>query len=484
MMTMDVLSRKIKIYKKRGTIMKKREKTSKGHHCTGPLVWFVIVQLLLITGAGYALNISSTIRVEAGQTYDGGGQTIYASGMGDGSQDEGQDPIFRLAEGATLRNVRIGAPGCDGVHCYGNNLVENVVWEDVGEDALTVKGDEDENCGTITVRGCSASHADDKVFQINAPCTFRLENVRCDDFGKVIRQNGGTTFQVIIYIDDCTFTNGDECIARTDSSSTQLYYSNMSVSNVPTLWKFPSESQIHGDGSATPGPTDTPAPTAGPAVLQPGVTTTIQAEDVYYSNADVESEHSGYSGSGYVNFVNESGGYIEWNVTVNSSTQAGCAFIYANGGDSGRPVEIRVNGNVAVSNLDFPATGAWTTWSRITTTINLNSGANVIRLTGTGSEGGPNVDRMEITAGGSETPAPTGVPTSPPTGAPEGMRGDVNGDGQVNIVDALLIAQYYVGLNPSGFNYAYADTNCDNTVTIVDALLVAQYSVGLINQFC
>jgi pectate lyase C len=474
--SMDVFSINFEIYKKRGTIMKKTKKILKGNHCPGLLVWCVIFHVLLITGAGYALNISSTIRVEAGETYDGGGQTIYASGMGDGSQDEDQDPVFRLAEGATLKNVRIGAPGCDGVHCYGNNLVENVVWEDVGEDALTVKGDEDENHGTITVRDCTAYHAADKVFQINAPCTFRLENVTCDDFGKVIRQNGGTTFQVIIYIDNCTFTNGDECIARTDSTSTQLYYSNMTVSNVPTLWKFPSESQIHGDGSATPGPTDTPAPTAGPAVLQPGVTTTIQAEDVYYSNSDVESEHSGYSGTGYVNFVNESGGYIEWNVSASSSTQASCAFIYANGGDSGRSVDISVNGSTVVSNLDFPATGAWTTWSSVTATINLNSGTNIIRFTGTGSEGGPNVDRMDITPGGSETSAPTG--------APAGMLGDVNEDGQVNIVDALLIAQYYVGLNPQGFDPGKADTNCNGSVDIVDALLIAQYYVGLINQFC
>jgi hypothetical protein len=61
---------------------------------------------------------------------------------------------------------------------------------------------------------------------------------------------------------------------------------------------------------------------------------------------------------------------------------------------------------------------------------------------------------------------------------------DVNSNGAIDIVDALLVAQYYVGLDPSGFNQANADTNCDGCVDIVDALLTAQFYVGLIHQFC
>ena len=60
----------------------------------------------------------------------------------------------------------------------------------------------------------------------------------------------------------------------------------------------------------------------------------------------------------------------------------------------------------------------------------------------------------------------------------------MNSDANVDIIDALLIAQYYVGLNPSNFNIQAADTNCDGSVDIVDALLVAQYYVGLVNGFC
>jgi hypothetical protein len=82
------------------------------------------------------------------------------------------------------------------------------------------------------------------------------------------------------------------------------------------------------------------------------------------------------------------------------------------------------------------------------------------------------------------TIAPTSVPTIAPTNPPAGALGDVNSDGTVSIVDALLTAQYYVGLNPSGFVAANADVNCSGGIDIVDALRIAQYYVGLITVFC
>lgn len=54
----------------------------------------------------------------------------------------------------------------------------------------------------------------------------------------------------------------------------------------------------------------------------------------------------------------------------------------------------------------------------------------------------------------------------------------------VDIVDALLVAQFYVGLNPSNFDQGNADVNCDGSIDIVDALVIAQYYVGLVSEFC
>jgi hypothetical protein len=89
------------------------------------------------------------------------------------------------------------------------------------------------------------------------------------------------------------------------------------------------------------------------------------------------------------------------------------------------------------------------------------------------------------------TDAPTATPVDTPTPTetlaptpPPGTLGDANGDGAIDIVDALIVAQYYVGLNPAGFNPDNADTNCDGSIDIVDALLIAQYYVGLMTGFC
>ena len=60
--------------------------------------------------------------------------------------------------------------------------------------------------------------------------------------------------------------------------------------------------------------------------------------------------------------------------------------------------------------------------------------------------------------------------------------GDVNNGGSTDIIDALLIAQYYVGIIPAVFITEVADVNSDGSVNIIDALLVAQYYVGLITE--
>jgi hypothetical protein len=78
------------------------------------------------------------------------------------------------------------------------------------------------------------------------------------------------------------------------------------------------------------------------------------------------------------------------------------------------------------------------------------------------------------------TPTPTATPTSTPTPTPScTLCGDVSGDDQIDVVDALFIAQLTVQLRltlPCG---NVGDVNGDGMVDIVDALFVAQYTVGL-----
>jgi hypothetical protein len=72
-----------------------------------------------------------------------------------------------------------------------------------------------------------------------------------------------------------------------------------------------------------------------------------------------------------------------------------------------------------------------------------------------------------------ENPRINGISINP--GSDNGTPGDGNESGTIDIVDALLIAQAYVGLVPAKYNTAYADVNCLGGVDMVDALLIAQY---------
>ena len=62
--------------------------------------------------------------------------------------------------------------------------------------------------------------------------------------------------------------------------------------------------------------------------------------------------------------------------------------------------------------------------------------------------------------------------------------GDVNGDGVVNIGDALLVTQFVVGLRQCGmaaFSHPdVCDVNPDGRCDVGDALKIAQCDVGLI----
>jgi hypothetical protein len=129
-------------------------------------------------------KVDATISVPA-SGLDGGLKRFY--GIGDGGQSESQDPMFKLADGAVLENVIIGAPAGDGVHCSGSCTLKNVWWEDVGEDAATFKGGAS---ATYLVDGGGARSASDKVLQHNGGGTLTVRNFRAENFGKLYRSCG------------------------------------------------------------------------------------------------------------------------------------------------------------------------------------------------------------------------------------------------------------------------------------------------------
>ncbi|KAF3469747.1 pectate lyase [Streptomyces sp. Tu 3180] len=161
--------------------------------------------------------VSSTIEVSG--EYDGSLKRFHGSGdLGGSGQGEGQDPLFELADGATLKNVILGSPAADGVHCTGSCTLVNVWWEDVGEDAASFKGKS--AAAQYEVIGGGARKADDKVFQHNGAGTLTIRDFQVSDFGKLYRSCGncGTQYQRHVVIDDVLVTGPGKVLAGVNAN--------------------------------------------------------------------------------------------------------------------------------------------------------------------------------------------------------------------------------------------------------------------------
>jgi hypothetical protein len=144
-----------------------------------------------------------------------------------------------------------------------------------------------------------------------------------------------------------------------------------------------------------PGPTATPTQTPTPAPTStPGGGGTYQAEDAVVSGCWIESNHSGYYGTGFVNFPS-SDGYVEYqNVDGGAGGSTTLRFRFALGATSARTGQLRVNG--VNQNITFDPTGAWNSWAIKEVVVTLNSGTNnTIRLSSTGQDLA-NQDQLQV----------------------------------------------------------------------------------------
>jgi polygalacturonase len=126
----------------------------------------------------------------------------------------------------------------------------------------------------------------------------------------------------------------------------------------------------------------------------PPPTGRVEAEDGVCQGT-VDSNHAGFSGTGFCNTTNALGSAEEWSVPRETAGTVALAVRFANGITDARPMDLTVNGT-SVGTLTFAGTGAWTTWQTATVQVPLAAGANTVRLAATTAGGGPNVDYVEV----------------------------------------------------------------------------------------
>ncbi|WP_246001908.1 CBM35 domain-containing protein, partial [Allorhizocola rhizosphaerae] len=109
----------------------------------------------------------------------------------------------------------------------------------------------------------------------------------------------------------------------------------------------------------------------------------------------IDSNHVGFSGSGFCNGTNAAGAYVQFTANAAAAGTATIGVRFANGGTTARSANLIVNGTT-LANVSFEPTGAWTTWVTKTLTVSLNAGSNTIRLDPTIADGLPNVDCLDV----------------------------------------------------------------------------------------
>src|SRR3954447_3616421 len=95
--------------------------------------------------------------------------------------------------------------------------------------------------------------------------------------------------------------------------------------------------------------------------LPPGAIATpagaYEAEDAVLSGPEVAASQTGFSGTGFADFLNASGDSVNWTVTAQTAGLYDLKFRYALQSGS-RPLEVRINGQVVSPSFDFAATGS------------------------------------------------------------------------------------------------------------------------------
>ncbi|KAL1859042.1 hypothetical protein Daus18300_009680 [Diaporthe australafricana] len=206
-----------------------------------------------IPAASGSKSLTEPQYIAAGQTFDAE-WVKYDRGSGAcGGQGEGgeADTVFVLEDGATLRNVIIGADQAEGIYCKGACTLEYVWFEDVCEDAISIKGDGDAN-----IIGGGAYGAADKVIQHNGCGSVNIVNFYAEDYGKVYRSCGNCKGNCArtVHMEGTTAHNGGELMGiNTNYGDKATYSNNCYDSGVTECQAYTGCDKTNGDCEPTKG---------------------------------------------------------------------------------------------------------------------------------------------------------------------------------------------------------------------------------------
>ncbi|TDW24486.1 carbohydrate binding protein with CBM6 domain [Kribbella kalugense] len=141
-----------------------------------------------------------------------------------------------------------------------------------------------------------------------------------------------------------------------------------------------------------------------------GVGALCEAEDLSYNGLSVASDHTGYTGSGFVAGFQNAGNALTamTEVTAAGTYQFGIRYANSVGGDgqnTTRTLSVSVDSG-ASQTLSLPTTASWDTWAVASVPVQLAAGKHTITATRTSNDSGNvNVDSAAVTNQGAAYPA-------------------------------------------------------------------------------
>ena len=122
--------------------------------------------------------------------------------------------------------------------------------------------------------------------------------------------------------------------------------------------------------------------------------TVYEAENGTLTGVSVQTEHAGYTGTGFVGGFGSTGNAVSVAATVETAGTYDLFVRYANGGPS-RTLTLGVND--ATRQVTLPGSGAWNSYGVVWASVDLQAGANTLSLTRTAADSGSlNVDNFRV----------------------------------------------------------------------------------------
>jgi endo-1,4-beta-xylanase len=170
-----------------------------------------------------------------------------------------------------------------------------------------------------------------------------------------------------------------------------------------------SVSSSRSSSSSTPSASVTSSSTASTQS-----TLVIQESQAGFCRLDgtVDTNHAGYTGSGFANGNNAQGAVVSWAVQASTSSRHRLTFRFANGGTTARSGSLLINGGANGNyTLNLPSTGAWATWQTASIDVDLVQGNNTLQLSASTAEGLANIDSLSV-VGATTSPGSCGTVSS------------------------------------------------------------------------